>query len=186
VRLDQSGMFTVTCRLYPELARFPHAGVPLESNRLILSLRPEAGVESVQSRISEATGEALKAEKLPPDEVVRRTIVARQRGRWNEFFLYLDLEEMIRRDPSRRQAWARESEDGRLRMLERYRADLTQAVVDSDIVTIPQSFEIIQTSYGSSTGHVRVLERFQYPSYVEKREYTYFFVRRTDDVWLHL
>ena len=40
-------------------------------------------------------------------------------------------------------------------MVERYKADLQSTVVDTDIVTVPSSFEIIETRYSANTGLVR-------------------------------
>lgn len=182
VRIVDTGAFTLSCRFYPELARAAQAGPPLESNRLSLSVRPALSVSPVKELLSEESLEVLKAERLPPDEVVRRTITARQKGRWNEFFLYIDVESLLSRDSAKKQAYQRESDSGRRRMLETFKADLMRDVVDGDIATIPQGFEILSTSYTPSKGQVQVMQRFQYPGYVQKMQYTYY-VRRSDDIW---
>ncbi len=180
VKVQETGSYTFSCRFYPELAR--SQSTALESNRLSLSVRPELSLSPVRDMISQESLEIIKAEKLPPDEVVRRTIIARQKGRWNEFFIYLDAESMLKRDSTKTQIYLRESDEGRQRMLELYKADLMREVVDKDIVTIPRDFEILNTSYTPSRGQVVVMARFQYPGYLQKMQYTYY-LRRMDDIW---
>ena len=183
VRLDSSGSYVVQARLYPELYRSPSA-TPLASNRLSLALRPaplsDAG--SPPPALDVETGAVLVRQNLPPDQVIEYLLSARQKGQWEKFFLYLDLETMLARDGGRKRAWTAESEEGRQRMLDRYRADLRSAVVDGDIATIPIEYSVERTSYGANEGTVSVLEKFRFGTYVENKRYTYF-LRRRDDVW---
>jgi hypothetical protein len=183
--LRQSGAFVVQARIYPELYRDERtAPVPLESNRLSLSIRPPAipGPDGIPLIMDEVTNARLVREKLPPDETVRYILTARQKGQWEKFFLYLDLEAMLIRNGSRQRQWIAESEEGRRRMMARYRNDLQSAVVDGDISTIPTTFEIERTNYGAEEGTVEVLEHFRIGNYTERKRYTYY-LRRKDDVW---
>ena len=76
----------------------PQALPPIVSNVLILSVLPSLGLPpALGARKPGETGEILRPQAIPPDEVVERTIIARQKARWNEFFLYLDLEALLRR-----------------------------------------------------------------------------------------
>jgi hypothetical protein len=181
--LDQSGSFIVQAKLYPELLRDTTV-LPLESNRLSLNLRPTPVSEDggVPLALDVETNAILVRERLPPDQVVEYLLSARQKGQWEKFFLYLDLEAMISRDSSRKRQWLAESEEGRLRMLDRYRRDLQSAVVDGDIATIPAEFTVERTAYGSEEGTVTVLEKFRAGTYTERKRYTYYLMRR-DDIW---
>jgi hypothetical protein len=181
VRVDVPGIYSVQANFYPELSS-SSAAPPIASNLLSLSVRPSPGLPPASEAISAVTGEALKAQALPPDEVVRRTIIARQKGQWNEFFLYLDLESLLSRDQDRKRQYDAESDEGRRRMLERYRADLQTNVVDNDIVVQPYYFEILETRYTEAKGFVSVLEKFQNGQLRMVKEYTYTLQRR-DDVW---
>jgi hypothetical protein len=172
----------VQCSLDPELTLAEGGSGLLNSNLLELSVRPPLATPLEREKVSVETGEVLKAERLPPDEVVSRTIRARQKALWNEFFLYLDLESLLTRDSAVKKVYAKESDDGRLRMVEKYRGDLRKEVVDSDIVVIPVEFSIIETTYRTERGEVRVLEKFQYPGFKMLKEYTYF-LRKVDEVW---
>lgn len=187
VRVTDAGSYNLRVSFYPELvpaapgAR-PQALPPIVSNVLILSVLPSLGLPPASELASLETGEILRPQAIPPDEVVERTIVARQKARWNEFFLYLDLEALLRRDEARKRAFDRESDEGRRRLVERYKADLQTTVVDTDIVTVPSSFEIIETRYSANTGIVRVIEKFDYRSFKMVKEYDYDLVRR-DNIW---
>jgi hypothetical protein len=181
VRVDAPGIYAVMASFFPELASSSSAA-PVRSNLLSLSVRPSPGLPPASEAISAVTGEALKALALPPDEVVRRTIVARQKSQWNEFFLYLDLESLLSRDQDRKRQYDAESDEGRRRMLDRYRADLKTNVVDNDIVVQPYYFEILETRYTEAKGFVTVLEKFQSGQLRMVKEYSYALQRR-GDVW---
>jgi hypothetical protein len=181
VKIADAGAYSVSASFYPELVSSQSA-VPIVSNILNLSVRPSPGLPPASEAISAVTGETLKALALPPDEVVRRTIVARQKGLWNEYFLYLDLESLLSRDQDRKREYDAESDEGRRRMIERYRNDLMTNVVDDEIVVQPYYFEILETRYTDSKGFVSVLEKFQDRQLRMVKEYTYQLERR-DDVW---
>jgi hypothetical protein len=191
--LGRSGSYVVQARIYPELyypvseaSGAAAAGTvsPLESNRLNLTIRPPLipGPNGVPLALDVETNAVLVREKLPPDEVVNYLITARQKGQWEKFFLYLDLEAMLSRDSYRHRQWLAESEEGRQRMINRYRNELQGAVVDGDIATIPQEFTIERTVYGAEEGTVTVLEYFRIGMYTERKRYTYY-LRRRDDSW---
>jgi hypothetical protein len=129
------------------------------------------------------TNAILVRERLPPDQVVEYMLTARQKTQWEKFFLYLDLETMISRDPVRHRQWLAESEEGRRRMLARYRSELEEEVTDGDIATIPMEFQIERTAYNAEEGTVVVLEKFKTGNYIERKRYTYY-VRRKDDIWI--
>jgi hypothetical protein len=181
VTIAEPGGFTVRAFFHPELVSPETKGV-LASNALTLSVRPSPGLPPASELIRAATGEVLKAQALPPDEVVRKTIVARQKGLWNEFFLYIDLEALLSRDDDKRLIYQRESDEGRRRMIERFKTDLQASMAENDIATIPYSFDVIETRYSPGKGYVRVLEKFQFQQLRLVKEYTYELVRR-DDIW---
>ena len=181
VKIDQPGIYSVQASFFPELSTSTSAA-PIASNILSLSVRPNPGIPPASETIRAVTGEVLKAEALPPDEVVRRTIVARQKSRWNEFFLYLDLEALLTRDQDRKRQYEAESDEGRRRMIERFRADLQTSVVDDDIVVQPYQFEIQETRYTDSKGFVSAIEKFQSGQLRLVKEYRYVLQRR-DEIW---
>ena len=186
--LEEPGSFVVTARIFPELFRETAVssprGMPLVSNRLNLNLRPPAlpGTDGIPFQMDVETGAVLVREKLPPDEVVAYMLGARQKSQWEKFFLYMDLEAMINNDAVRRRSWLNESEEGRLRMMAKYRDDLRNSMADEDIALIPSDFRIENTSHNGELASVVVTEWFQVGRYTERRRYTYNLQRR-DDVW---
>jgi hypothetical protein len=180
VAISEPGNFTVRASFYPELAS--SGAAPLSSNVLGLAVRPSPGLPPASEAIRAVTGEALKAQALPPDEVVRRTLVARQKGLWNEYFLYLDLVSLLSRDQDRKRRYDAESDEGRRLMVERFKTDLRSDVTGSDIVLLPYSFEILETRYTEARGFVKALEKFQSGQLRLVKEYDYELERR-DEVW---
>ena len=192
-RIDRSGSYVVQARIYPELYRpeffanaAPPSGAdaPMVSNSLSLNVRPPSipGPDGVPIPLDVETNAILVRERLPPDEVVTYLLTARQREYWERFFLYLDLEAMLSRDSFRRRQFMAESEEGRQRMLDRYRLDLQSAVVDGDISTIPMDFSIERTQYNLDEGTVTALQFFRVGTYTERKRYTYY-LRRRDGIW---
>jgi hypothetical protein len=206
-KLGEPGSFIVLARIYPELfrpelfrasgarlgaavsaavgaAEISAGGTAIESNRLTLNIRPVPipGPEGIPLAMDIDTGAVLTRERLAPDEVVDYLISARQKSQWEKFFLYLDLEAIISRDPVRKRRWTAESEEGRQRMLSRYREELRQESVDGDITLIPFEYEIERTNYNALEGTVTVLEKFRTGNYTELKRYTYYLQRR-DRVW---
>lgn len=182
VSFSEPGVFVVRGMFYPELYR---GTTPLmvSSNALTLNLRPAAATLALQARIDAETGLLLEREALPPDEVVAYTIRARQKSQWNRFFLYLDLESLLRQNPEREEAYIRSSEEVRMRMLEEYKAALEQETVDQEILLIPATFDILKTSYTPDEGQVVVRQTYAHTGYTEVKKYTYF-LTRSDQVWL--
>jgi hypothetical protein len=191
VSLINAGAFVVQAKLYPEL--FKQFGSTVQqtdashivSNRLILNIRPPTilGADGVPVAMDVETNAVLVREKFSPDQMITSVLTARQKSQWEKFFLYIDLKSMILRDDSRRRQWNQESEEGRLRMLTRYRAELQESRVDGDIVVIPMRFEVQRVNYGVEEGTIVVLEWFQVGAYVEKKQYTYN-IERQEDFWM--
>jgi hypothetical protein len=192
VNLRQPGSFIVQGRVFPELY-FPSAynainsnlsETILESNRLNLNIRPPfiAGPDGIPLAMDEATGAVLVRKNLAPDQIVEYLLTARQKSQWEEFFLYLDLEAMLSRDPTRRRRWLAAGEDGRRQMIADYRQELRSSVVDRDIATIPSDFTIERTTYNNVEGTVTVLEKFRIGNFTELKRYTYY-VAQKDGIW---
>jgi hypothetical protein len=182
--LSEPGSFVVQARFFPELFRTANE-TPLASNRLNLNLRPPLlpGPDGIPFEMDVETNAVLAREHLSPDEVVTYMLDARIKGQWEKFFLYMDIPAMLRRDGARQRAYLNESEEGRLRMIARYREDLSASVIDGDIAAIPSDYRIESTNYNDTTGTVVVTEWFQEGRITERRRYTYS-LRRVDDVWL--
>ena len=74
------------------------------------------------------------------------------------------------------------SEAKRIEEISRYKDALRNEKIDNEILTIPQEFEIVKTSYTPREAVVEVLQKFSYTGYREVKLYTYY-LTRTDTVW---
>jgi hypothetical protein len=110
-------------------------------------------------------------------------LTARQQSQWERYFLYLDPQQLLIRDPVLRNRYNAENETGRRRMVAEYRQNLQNSIVDGDIVTIPTTFEIMNTQYNNFEGTVVVMQRYRMPNYTELRLYTYF-LEKNDNFWM--
>ena len=174
-------VYYVDLSFYPELYRFRDERIA--SNRLTLEVRPSPSAASSSSIPVEAgTLRILQPEMIPPDQVVERTIVARQKSLWDQYFLYMDVEAMLERTPSQKRRYRAASADERERMIGAYKSDLMQSRIDGDIVAIPERFQIEKTVYSQTEGSVLVIEWFNNRTYYEKKSYTYR-LRRREGVW---
>jgi hypothetical protein len=184
VKIETSGVYTVQARFYPNLFS-PGTNVPFKaSNVLPLSVRPSAaGLEAVKDRIDQETGEILKANPLPPDQVVTYFISARQRGEWEKFFLYLDIESLYQNSPQGARNYRNMSETQRIETLKRFREDLKNQTIDNEILLVPQDFEVIKTTYTTREATVEVIQKYNYTGYREVKLYRYYLTRK-DAVWM--
>lgn len=179
----QPGLYVLQASFFPELYR-TRTSPSMASNRLTLNLRPAPATQAMRAALDTETGVLLaRDEKLAPDQVVAWTIGARQKSEWDRFFLYLDLEQLLRRSAEKDRAWRNASAESRTAMVEQFRQDLRQQRIDGDINVIPYAFEIQKTAYGPDTGTVQVLEKFRYPDYTELKSYAYR-LQRQDKYWI--
>lgn len=181
VQIDEPSVYYLEMVFYPEL--YKSKNIKIESNRLSLDIRPSPSASSSSVLpVEEKTASILKPEAISPDKVVEQTIIARQKSLWDQYFLYMDLEEMMTRNAEINRKYKNASADERNRMLKSYRADLMQNRIDHDIVAVPERFTIENTSYSQVDGTVSVLEWFKYPNFSEKKRYIYK-VRQRDGIW---
>ena len=181
LEIAEPSIYYVEMKFYPELYRDRQTS--FTSNRLSLEVRPSPSAAASHALPVEAlTGTLLQPEDISPDRVVESTILARQKSLWDQFFLYMDLEEMLKRDPSRGRKYNMVSADERADMLRAFKADLMLSRIDFDIVAIPSSFSIETTTYSQTEGTVKVLEWFKNDTFSEKKRYTYY-VRQRDGIW---
>lgn len=180
--INDPGMYILESSFYPELIR--EEEIQHKSNRLILEIKPSPGPAAIKTLpVSAMTGDILRAESIPPDQVISTILTARQKALWDQFFIYFDLDKMIKRDPTLNRRYNSESETGRLTMIENYKTDLKQSRIDREISTIPTSFDIEHTMYTATEASVIVIQRFKNNNYTEIKRFTYNLWSR-NNVWL--
>lgn len=185
VSLENAGVYVLKALFFPELKRLvDNTEEHFVSNALTLEVKPSPQALSLGGLpVSEATGEMLKPQAIPPDQVINYMLIARQKSLWQQFFLYMDVDRMIAKDSARGRRFQAESEMGRLTMIEIYKRDLSRAHIDKDIAAIPVEFQIEHTAYTNTEAQVKVLEWFQYRNFREKKRFTYYLSSR-DGIWM--
>ena len=180
--IKDPSVYYLELTFYPEL--YKSKKIKLTSNRLTLEVRPSpSSSSSSYIPVKENSAEILKPEYLSPDKVVEQTIVARQRSLWDQYFLYMDVESLLKRNKTLRNKYNTVSADERERMLLAFKADLMQSRIENDIISIPEKFQIVKTTYSPTEGTVEVLEWFKYPNFSEKKSYTYK-LRQREGIWV--
>ncbi len=181
LKFDEPSIYYLEMTFYPEL--YKSKNISLVSNRLSVEIHPSpsAAASSVLP-VQSQTASLLRPEQIPPDKVVEQTIIARQKSLWDQYFLYMDIEQMMNRSSITKRRYAAASADERSRMLDTYKSDLMQNRIDYDIVAVPEKFTIENTSYSQIEGTVSVIEWFKYPTYRERKRYVYQ-VRQRDGIW---
>jgi len=180
VTVSDPGVYFLQARFYPDMQQ----STSISSKELTFHVRPDLEqVPEYQQRIDEETKEIIKRHDIPPDEVVSYTLNARQKEQWNKFFLYMDVKELMLNNPLKRRQYQDSSQREQQQMVETYRDQLKNNVVDSDIVIKPNSYEIIRTSYTTNEAEVIVRERFKNPQYTEVKRYTYY-LHRPEEYWI--
>ena len=184
IEINEPGIFLVNSLFFPELKRYSdNSEAHVISNKLSLEIKPAPSAAALGSLpVSPLSGEILQAKPIPPDQVISYLLTARQKSLWEQFFLYMDLEKMISRDPSRNRRFKAESEAGRMEMVEVYKHELSQERVDKDIAVIPVEFKIEHTGYTDTKAEVKVIEWFEYSNFREKKRFTYFLASK-DGIW---
>lgn len=180
VVIDSPSVYYLDLNFYPELYKSKY--ISLRSNRLTLEVRPSASIASSVALPVEEFSDILKPQNISPDKVVEQTIIARQKSQWDQFFLYMDLESLLQKNPTLKRKYISSSAEERERMLVTYKADLMQSRIENDIISIPSEFSIVETRYNPTEGTVSVIEWFQYPNFKEKKNYVYK-IRQREGIW---
>lgn len=184
ITFDSPGVYILSADFYPELKQLSDTTeVHVTSNRLGLEIKPAPAAATLGAvPIASVSREVLQPQPLSPDKVIAYLLSARQKSQWDQFFLYLDVERMIARDPIRNRRYKAEAEAGRMSMIDTYKHDLMQARTDKDVAIIPVEFKIERTVYSATEAEVTVIEWFDYTSFREKKRFTYNLASR-DDIW---
>ena len=172
LEIEEPSVYYLELFFYPELYKSKY--LTLKSNRLTLEVRPSPSAASSNFvAVKNESVELLKPLDISPDKVVEQTIIARQKSLWDQYFLYMDVESLIQRNPSLKKKYISVSAEERSRMIQSFKGDLMQARIENDIVAVPESFQIEKTTYSPTEGSVTVIEWFKYPNFSEKKRYTY-------------
>lgn len=182
ISIKNPGVYYLQLSYYPELYKSKY--ISLNSNRLTLEIRPSSSAaSSTFIPVDGGTEDLLKKQEISPDKVVEQTIIARQKSLWDQYFLYMDVESLLKRDPVLKRRYTSVSAQERERMIDSFKADLMQARIENDIIAIPEKFQIEKTTYTPTEGTVTVTEWFKYPNFRERKSYVYK-IRQREGYWM--
>lgn len=179
--IDKPGLYRVTAEFESEI----NTGLPsgtIKSNKLVLSVMNGSEKDKEEILAKEITTEILKQEALSPDEVIEYTINARQKSQWNKFFLYLDLNKIFLTSEDRERKFKRSTEEEQLTLIKSFKEDVIAGKVESNMISVPYSYEITNTTYTATESQVVVYALFQFPDFMEKKKYIYH-LNKYDMVW---
>jgi len=179
--IDKPGLYRVTANFLTDISNGVKNSV-IESNSLVLSVKNGSNKDTEEELAKEITKEVLKKDALSPDKVVEYTILARSKSQWNKFFLYLDLKQLFLNNEDRSRKYSRATEEEQLTMMDNFKRDIMDGSVESNMISIPYSFEITNTSYTSEKAEVVVYTKYKFPDYIENKKYIYH-LNKTDGIW---
>ena len=185
VQIENSGMFILEAEYLTDLT----AENAIASNRLYLNIRPAlsertAARPEYYERIDDETEQLLVLEQLQPDEVVSYTLRSLMQQFWNRYFLYLDMERLIRQSSYYQRRFVASSEAEQLRLIGNFRDALREGNVPeiASMADPPSSFEIIRTTYTPKEAQVLVAQNFERDGYEELVRYTYY-LHKKENIW---
>jgi hypothetical protein len=182
VRIDISGWFDFPAPgeyiirgvFYPGLITNPEQKYYSE-NELLLTLHPPYTEEVMQKERKEEI-KKLKAQSLPPYEVVDVLLKALMAGDFEKYFLYLRFDRFIQQFENADKKYRNAHDTEKPLVVEEFKQYLRgdnklEAIPYSDAV--PASYEIEETYIKGRDARVTVQETFRYLGLVEDKRYTY-------------
>lgn len=184
VTIDKTESYEVTVSFYGNLVR--NAGEAAVSNTLYLNINEgsEASVPAAALKpAAAASAAAPQRVRMAPDKAVAFTIDAMMNRKWDDFFLYIDLESLYLKNADRKEQYLNRPEEIRKALLSDYRTKITEGNVEKEFVLIPSRYEITLTTYNDTNAQVTVLEYFDRVTFTEKKEYKYR-LEKQDSIWM--
>ena len=181
---NEPGEFVIKGVFYPKLITDSGKKI-LTEKELYLYLNP-AFTEMAKEKAREKEIKRLKAESLPPYEVIDFMLKSIMVRDYEKYFLYINFEKFIQQFKNARKKYFDAKDIDKPEIIEEFKLYLMdkntlEAVPYSD--TIPIDFEIEKTVIEKRSAQVTVIETFKYLRLVEKKKYTYH-LHLYGDKWL--
>ena len=171
---EKPGDYIIRGVFYPGLITNPEQKLHSE-NELILRLHPPYTEEIKQKERAEEI-KRLKAEKLPPYEVLDFTLKALMDRDFEKYFLYIRFDKFIEQFENAKKKYQDTHDRDKPLVIEEFKQYLMgtnklESIPYSD--AIPVDYEIEETYIKMRDAQVKVLETFKYLGLVEQKRYTY-------------
>jgi hypothetical protein len=172
--LREPGEYIIRGNFFPNLVTDPASKVP-SVNELYLSLNP-AYTESFREKKREDEIVRLKAEKLPPYEVVDFLLQSLIKKDFEKYFIYVNFDQFIRQFDNAERKYLSARDIDKPAVIDEFKRYLKgenklEGIPFAD--TIPVDYDIVKTVIEGRNAQVTVIQTFRYLSYLEKKQYTY-------------
>ena len=184
--LKEPGEYIIKGIFYPHLKTGSDDDIRIYTeNELYLTLNPPFE-ESVQKAREIEEIKKMKAESLPPYDVVKFLLQALQAHDYDKYFLYIKFDKFIMQFSHAREKYIAAHDIDKPAVIEEFRQYLRglnrlEEVPFSEV--IPADFDIEKTVIEKRNATVTVIETFKYLQLVEKKRYTYY-LHLYGDKWL--
>jgi hypothetical protein len=174
--LRESGEYLIRGVFYPNLKTGALDDIHIYSeNELYLNLNPPI-TEKLQRIMEVEEIRRLKAESLPPYEVVNFLLHALQERDFEKYFLYINFESFIQQFNNSRTLYRDAPDKNKPAIIEEFKGYLMGMNNLEDVPfseTIPADYEIERTLIEKREAIVTVVETFKFLNLVERKRYTY-------------
>lgn len=184
--LRDPGDYVIRGVFYPNLKTGSVDDIKLYSrNELYLTLNPPFSEEVKKKKEIEEI-KKLKAESLPPYDVVNYMLKALQERDFEKYFLFIKFEKFIMQFQNSSKKYMEARDIDKPAVIEEFKQYLMgknrlEAIPFSE--TIPADYDILRTVVEKRDAVVTVIETFKYINLVEKKQYTYY-LHLYGDKWL--
>jgi hypothetical protein len=145
-------------------------------NELFLTLNPPFEKQVQKKRELEEI-KKLKAENLPPYDVVKYLLKALQARDYERYFLYIKFDKFIMQFSTAKEKYIAAHDIDKPAVIEEFKQYLQGRNRLEDVPfseTIPADFDIERTVIEKRNATVTVVETFKYLQLIEKKRYTYY------------
>ncbi len=183
--LNMTGQFYITGYYYPNLKTNNDRSNAIKSNQLVINIREKNFddrhfVNTVE--IDDTNGTPVETlKKIPPDEVVDYMLSARMKRNWDRYFLYMDMNELIKTNTIFGRDFNKKNLEQQRELIKNYKDYLKKDNIN-DINFLPHKFDIVKTTYSQSEAKVDVIVQFKTLDFIEQRYYT-FFLHKNGEYW---
>ncbi len=184
--LNEPGEYLIKGVFYPHLKTGADDDIRIYTeNELFLTLNPPFEEQVQKARELEEI-KKMKAENLPPYDVIKALLQALQTRDYERYFLYIKFDKFILQFSRAREKYIAAHDIDKPAVIgefKQYLEGLNRLEEVPFSETIPADFDIEKTVIEKRNATVTVIETFKYLQLVEKKRYTYY-LHLYGDKWL--
>jgi len=181
---EKSGEFYIRGIFFPNLVTDNSTKIYSE-NELLLQLKP-AYSQKTRGFVKTETIKRLKAQPLPPYQVVNLLIKSLMKNDFNTFFLYINFDKFIMQFSNSKREYLSAKDVDKPKIIEKFKDYL---MGKNKLETLPFSesrpisYKIKKTLIEGNNSQVEVIETFKYGYLEEKKLYRYY-LHKYGNIWM--